>query len=124
MTAASSKRIGRSVARRATARAPETKVILYTGSRDPALLRQAAEIGVRGFVLKEAPLADLVRAIETVAGGGTYVDVLSGFRSIPNPEQNYMPVDGHPTAAGHAMISGVLAQALTSGAAPALSSVK
>src|SRR5205823_1500443 len=35
--------------------------------------------GVRGFVLKEAPVHDLVRAIERVAGGGTYVDpVLAG----------------------------------------------
>ena len=37
-------------------------------------------LGVRGFVLKEAPLQDLVRAIELVAGGGTYVDpVLAGL---------------------------------------------
>ena len=34
---------------------------------------------MRGFVLKEAPLADLCRAIETVARGGVYVDpVLAG----------------------------------------------
>jgi DNA-binding NarL/FixJ family response regulator len=34
---------------------------------------------VRGFVLKEAPLGDVTRAIETVAKGGVYVDpVLAG----------------------------------------------
>jgi two-component system cell cycle sensor histidine kinase/response regulator CckA len=65
---------GLELARRAAASAPETKVILYTGSRDPALLRQAAKLGVRGFVLKDTPLSDLVAAIDTVAGGGTYVD--------------------------------------------------
>jgi DNA-binding NarL/FixJ family response regulator len=65
---------GIELARRAAARVPETKVILYTGSRDAALLRQAAELGVRGFVLKDTPLSDLVVAIDTVAGGGTYVD--------------------------------------------------
>jgi DNA-binding NarL/FixJ family response regulator len=65
---------GLELARRAAAQAPETKVIIYTGSRDPALLRQAAELGVRGFVLKDTPLSDLVTAIDTVAGGGTYVD--------------------------------------------------
>lgn len=57
-------------------------------------------------------------------GGGIYIDVLSDFRSIPNPEQYYMPVDGHPTAAGHALISKFLGQALTDGALPALSSVQ
>ena len=44
-----------------------------------ALLLEAIDLGVRGFVLKEAPLVDLVRAVETVARGGTYVDpVLAG----------------------------------------------
>ena len=34
---------------------------------------------VRGFLLKESPLADLMRAVRIVAGGGIYVDpVLAG----------------------------------------------
>jgi DNA-binding NarL/FixJ family response regulator len=32
------------------------------------------DAGARGLVLEEAPLADLLRAIETVDAGGTYVD--------------------------------------------------
>ena len=56
-----------------------TAVILYTGQGDKALLVEAVDAGARGFVLKEAPLSDLERAIETVAAGGTYVDaVLAG----------------------------------------------
>ncbi len=56
-----------------------TAVILYTGYTDRALLVEALDAGVRGFVLKEAPLADLSRAIEIVAKGGVYVDpVLAG----------------------------------------------
>ena len=40
---------------------------------------EALDAGARGFVLKEAPLPDLVRAVETVAHGGSYVDpVLAG----------------------------------------------
>lgn len=67
---------GIEVARRAK---PGTAVILYTGHADRALLADAVDAGARGYVLKEAPLADLVRAIETVAAGGTYVDpVLAG----------------------------------------------
>jgi hypothetical protein len=52
--------------------------------------------------------------------GGTYIDILPDFRSIPAPEQHYFPVDGHPDAGGHAMISSLLAKELTSGAVPAL----
>lgn len=55
-------------------------VILYTGVADRALVVEALDAGARGFVLKEAPLDDLVRAIEVVAGGGVYVDpVLAGL---------------------------------------------
>lgn len=57
----------------------ETGVVLYTGFGDRALVTEAVDIGVRGFVLKEAPLADLVRAIESAAAGDVYVDgVLAG----------------------------------------------
>jgi DNA-binding NarL/FixJ family response regulator len=58
---------------------PETRVVLYTGFGEPDLLAEAFNAGVRGFVLKEAPVDDLVRAIERVAEGGTYLDpVLAG----------------------------------------------
>jgi DNA-binding NarL/FixJ family response regulator len=58
---------------------PETAVVLYTGYGDRAQLTEALDAGARGFVLKEAPLDDLVRAIRTVARGETYVDpVLAG----------------------------------------------
>jgi hypothetical protein len=53
--------------------------------------------------------------------GGTFIDILPAFRNIPNPEQHYFPVDGHPNADGHRIISGLLAKALTSGAVPSLS---
>jgi hypothetical protein len=53
--------------------------------------------------------------------GGTYIDTLPEFRNIPNPERYYFPVDGHMTPQGHAVVSGLLAKALTSGAVQALS---
>jgi DNA-binding NarL/FixJ family response regulator len=70
---------GIQVAERARQTAPETAVLLYTAYGDRALLSEALDAGVRAFVLKEAPLGDLVRAVDLVAGGGTYVDpVLAG----------------------------------------------
>jgi DNA-binding NarL/FixJ family response regulator len=71
---------GVDVARRAAASAPKTAIILYTAYGDRALLTEALDAGARGFVLKEAPLTDLARAVELVVQGGTYVDpVLASF---------------------------------------------
>ncbi|MEZ5099152.1 MAG: response regulator transcription factor [Thermoleophilia bacterium] len=70
---------GIEVARRATRSAPDSAVILYTAYGERALLTEALDAGARGFLLKEAPLGDLVRAVEMVASGKTYVDpVLAG----------------------------------------------
>jgi DNA-binding NarL/FixJ family response regulator len=70
---------GVELAREAARRAPETALVFYTAYGDRALVTEALDLGVRGFVLKEAPLQDLARAIEIVARGGTYVDpVLAG----------------------------------------------
>jgi DNA-binding NarL/FixJ family response regulator len=73
---------GIEVARQVGRSAPETAVILYTAFGDRALLTEAMDAGARGFVLKEAPLAEVVRAVELVASGRTYVDpVLAGVLS-------------------------------------------
>ena len=54
-----------------------------------------------------------------VSHGGTYIDILPEFRNIPNPEQYYYPVDGHPNARGHALLARLLASELANGV-PAL----
>jgi hypothetical protein len=64
-------------------------------------------------------LADEMGSIIT-SRGGIYVDTLPGFGRIPNPEQHYFPVDGHPDAGGQAILANLLAKELTSGAVPAL----
>jgi DNA-binding NarL/FixJ family response regulator len=70
---------GIEVATRAAVSSPETAIVIYTAFGDRALLSEALDVGARGFVLKEAPLVDLVRAVERVAGGDVYVDpVLAG----------------------------------------------
>ncbi len=65
---------GIEVARHASRTAPETQTVLYTGYGDQAMLEQALDAGVRGFVSKEASLTELVRALTAVGAGGTYVD--------------------------------------------------
>ena len=70
---------GIELARRAGRLMPDTAIVLYTGYGDRAQLTEALDAGVRGFVLKEAPMDDLIRALLSVASGGTYVDpVLAG----------------------------------------------
>jgi DNA-binding NarL/FixJ family response regulator len=69
---------GIEVTRRVATAAPSTAVLLYSGLGDQALLTEALDAGARGFVLKEAPLVDLTRAVEIVADGGTYVDPVLG----------------------------------------------
>ncbi|MGD0272678.1 MAG: response regulator transcription factor [Gaiellaceae bacterium] len=75
---------GIEVARRCSRTAPDTHVILYTAYSEQALLVEALDAGARGFVSKEAPLAEIVRAVQLVAEGRTYVDpVLAGVISSP-----------------------------------------
>lgn len=55
-------------------RAPEVKVLIFTAYSERALLQRGLESGARGYILKEAPHETLLRAIEKVAAGDTFVD--------------------------------------------------
>lgn len=79
---------GIEVAAQVSRTTPDTAVILYTAYGDRALLSEALDAGVRGFVLKEAPLQDLTRAVDMVAGGAVYVDpVLAGVLASAESER-------------------------------------
>jgi len=65
---------GIEVARRAAVSSPATAVLIYTGHDDEAMLSEARAAGVQGLVLKQAPVVELIRAIEAVASGKVYVD--------------------------------------------------
>ena len=65
---------GTAAIRRVVRTTPQTSCLVYSGFGDSALLTEALDAGARGFVLKDAPLETLVRALETVSGGGMYID--------------------------------------------------
>lgn len=65
---------GADLIRELLAASPETCVAIYTADGDAALAHEAFGAGASALVLKEAPLADLVRALESVLGGGSYLD--------------------------------------------------
>ncbi len=52
--------------------------------------------------------------------GGIYLDILPGLRNIPDPGNNYYPMDGHLDGNGHEMISELLAEALIASPIPEL----
>ncbi len=60
-----------------------------------------------------------LRAVVT-SHGGSYIEISHDFREIPNAEQYYFPVDNHPDARGHEIITALLAKALTDGPNPEL----
>jgi DNA-binding NarL/FixJ family response regulator len=55
---------------------PGVRVLALTMHEDRGHLTRLLQAGASGYVLKRAAAAELVRAIETVAAGGTYVDPL------------------------------------------------
>jgi DNA-binding NarL/FixJ family response regulator len=65
---------GVALAREVRTLSPGTAVVLYTASGNSNVLTGALEAGVSGVVLKDAPLADIVRAITAASRGELYVD--------------------------------------------------
>jgi DNA-binding NarL/FixJ family response regulator len=65
---------GAAVVRRVARTTPQTTCLVYSGFGDAALLHEVLDAGARGYVLKDAPLDALVRALDTVGSGGMYID--------------------------------------------------
>jgi hypothetical protein len=83
---------------------------------------QAAMISMGEWPAEFDPfkLGNELRSI-IISHGGTYIDILPDYREIPNPERGYYPLEGHLNPRGHAIITRLLAEKLTSGIVPALS---
>jgi two-component system response regulator NreC len=66
---------GLMVAERLTNDNPQIKVLVLSMHGDPDNILSILQCGARGFVLKDAPAEDLVRAIERVDSGETFFSV-------------------------------------------------
>jgi len=53
---------------------PRIKILALTMHEDRSYLRSLLEAGASGYVLKRSAAEELIRAIRTVATGGTYLD--------------------------------------------------
>ena len=65
---------------------PDTSVVVLTMQEDPAFAREALRAGARGYVLKHAAGTELVQAIRTAAGGGTWLNPDLGARMAAAPD--------------------------------------
>jgi two-component system, NarL family, response regulator NreC len=65
---------------------PETRIVVLTMQKEPAFPRQALQLGVIGYVLKEAADDELVQAVRSAAAGETYLQPALGGRLAAEPE--------------------------------------
>ncbi len=56
------------------AKTPEVAILIFTAYGERSLMQRGLESGARGYILKETPHETLIRAVEKVAGGDTFVD--------------------------------------------------
>jgi DNA-binding NarL/FixJ family response regulator len=63
---------GLDVVRRGAPKLPQTRFLVVTSSDQGQIVRDAAAVGVHGFVVKSLPMATLQLAIRTVLEGRTY----------------------------------------------------
>ena len=65
---------------------PETQIVVLTMQKEPAFARQALQLGVLGYVLKEAAGDELVQAVRRAAAGETYLQPALGAKLAAEPE--------------------------------------
>lgn len=79
---------------------PEVKVLALTVHEERQYLTQLLRSGASGYVLKRAAASELIRAIRTVASGGTYIDPAVAHALVEGFLDTEVPV-----APGHEALS-------------------
>jgi two-component system response regulator NreC len=65
---------------------PKTRIVVLTMQKESAFARQALQLGVLGYVLKEAADDELVQAVRSAAAGETYLQPALGAKLAAEPE--------------------------------------
>ncbi|MEX5718950.1 response regulator transcription factor [Geodermatophilus maliterrae] len=65
---------GLEAARQLAAELPAVRAVVLTTFGRPGFLRRAMEVGAAGFLVKDAPVADLARSIRAVVAGERVID--------------------------------------------------
>lgn len=74
---------------------PEIGIVVLTRHSEPGYVRQMLQAGVRGYVLKQAPAAELLSAIRSVAEGHTYLDTSLTDRVVQSFVRTQAPGETH-----------------------------
>jgi DNA-binding NarL/FixJ family response regulator len=83
--------------RRILSKRPDAAIIILTMFREDEHVFQAIRAGARGYVLKDADSAEVMRAIRTVAAGGSVLDaamtgkVFQQFRALSEASEKNNP---------------------------------
>lgn len=87
---------GATATRILTATCPQVRVIALTRHDDPAFVTNMLEAGAAGYVLKQSPSSELVRAVRAVAAGGTYLDRALAAAGRASPSSPPPPTPAPP----------------------------
>lgn len=74
---------------------PETKVIIYSMLSQENYVLQAQKMGAEGYITKNDPTGELVKAIRIVAGGGSYFSKTLGKKVLKTTERSDNPKQLH-----------------------------
>jgi DNA-binding NarL/FixJ family response regulator len=65
-------------------RLPDLRILMLSMYDTPEYVQRALQVGARGYVLKDAPAAEIVAAIQAIAAGGTFLSPALGLRLFRN----------------------------------------
>jgi DNA-binding NarL/FixJ family response regulator len=71
--------------------APNAAIVVYTAAAEAAARDDALVNGASAFVLKQAPLEDLLRALKAARAGNTYVDATISIAATPRRPTELTP---------------------------------
>jgi DNA-binding NarL/FixJ family response regulator len=71
---------------------PCTEVIVYTADATDELAVDVIRAGAAGLVLKEAPLDDILRALQAAVSGRKFVDATLAARALMKPRRGRSPL--------------------------------
>ena len=72
---------------RLKAEAPEMLIAVYTADTDQSIVAVVFEAGADALILKDAPMADLVYALESIRSGRRYVDPALARTALGNGQK-------------------------------------
>jgi two-component system response regulator DesR len=75
-----------SVVRELLVEAPDSAVLALSTQRSPQVLQEALRAGVRGFIGKDLPPAELARLVRAVASGELVVDPVAAVAALSPPQ--------------------------------------